>query len=85
LFSALDAFLDKPLDEILATLPLADELHAALLKHAGELGKLLDLVLNYERGQWHNVTVMQFDAKTLRTHYINALRWTDEFSSSLLG
>lgn len=85
LFSALDAFLDKPLNEILATLPLADELHAALLKHSGELGKLLDLVLNYERGQWHNVTDMQFDAKTLHTHYINALRWTDEFSSSLLG
>jgi EAL and modified HD-GYP domain-containing signal transduction protein len=84
LFSALDAFLDKPLNEILATLPLADELHSALLKHTGELGKLLELVLNYERGQWQEIPEMRFDSKTLHTNYIDALRWTDDFSRSLL-
>lgn len=84
LFSALDAFLDKPLDEILATLPLADELHMALLKHTGELGKLLDITMNYERGHWQEIPEEQFDVETLRTNYLNALRWAGELSDSLL-
>ena len=85
LFSALDAFLDKPLDEILATLPLADELHMALLKHTGELGKLLDITMNYERGHWQQIPEAQFDVKTLRTNYLNALHWAGELSDSLLS
>lgn len=84
LFSALDAFIDKPLDEILATLPLTDELHMALLTHHGELGQLLELVMNYERGQWQEIPDAQFDVKTLRTNYLNALRWSGELSDSLL-
>jgi EAL and modified HD-GYP domain-containing signal transduction protein len=84
LFSALDAFLDKPLDKILATLPLADDLHIALLRHHGELGKLLGLVLNYERGEWQEIPDLQFDIKTLRTNYLDALRWAGELSDSLL-
>lgn len=85
LFSALDAFIDKPLDEILATLPLADELHAALLEHKGELGELLELVLNYERGHWQNISSLQFDVDTLRTDYLAALRWAGALSDSLLS
>ena len=85
LFSTLDAFIDKPLDEILATLPLADELHTALLRHTGELGKLLDLVLNYERGLWQEIPGTQFDVKTLRTHYLDALRWAGALSDLLLN
>ena len=85
LFSALDAFIDKPLDEILATLPLADDLHMALLKHTGELGKLLDITMNYERGQWQQIPDAQFDVETLRTNYLNALHWAGELSDSLLS
>lgn len=85
LFSTLDAFIDKPLNEILATLPLADELHIALLKHTGELGELLDLTLNYERGHWQHIPNSHFDVKTLRTNYLDALRWAGELSDSLLS
>lgn len=85
LFSTLDAFIDKSMDETIAALPLADELQIALLQHKGGLGKLLDLVLNYERGQWQNIPDAQFDTKTLRTHYLDALRWSDDLSNSLLS
>lgn len=84
LFSALEAFIDKPLAEILATLPLADELHNALLDHSGELGQLLSLVLNYERGQWDDFSAAQFDVLTLRTAYLDAIRWASELSGNLI-
>ena len=84
LFSTLEAFIDKPLDEILATLPLADELHNALLNHTGELGQLLSLVLNYERGQWDDFSAAHFDVLTLRTAYLDAIRWASELSGSLI-
>ena len=84
LFSALEAFIDKPLDEILATLPLADELHNALLYNSGELGQLLSLVLNYERGQWDDFSETQFDATTLCNAYLDAIHWASELNNSLI-
>lgn len=85
LFSTLDAFLDKPLDKILATLPLADELHIALLTHTGKLGTLLDITMNYERGHWQLIPNELFDVATLRTNYLSALSWANDLSDSLLG
>ena len=85
LFSTLDAFIDKPLSETLAALPLADELHSALLKHTGDLGSLLDLTINYERGYWQHIPSTQFDTKTLRSNYLDALRWAGGLSDSLLS
>lgn len=84
LFSALEAFIDRPLDEILATLPLADELHNALLYNSGELGELLSLVLNYERGQWDDFSETRFDATTLCNAYLDAIHWASELNNSLI-
>ncbi len=84
LFSALDAFIDKPLAEILVTLPLSDTLHHALLDKTGELGQMLSLVLTYERGQWNNLSTAQYDSSTLRTAYLASIRWAGEISDSLI-
>ena len=43
LFSALDAMMDRPLDELLKELPLASEVSAALLEGEGLLGEVLGL------------------------------------------
>ncbi len=84
LFSALDAFIDKPLDEILDTLPFSDTLHHALLDKTGELGQLLSLVLSYERGQWNDLSNTHYDGGTLRTAYLASIRWAGEISDSLI-
>jgi EAL and modified HD-GYP domain-containing signal transduction protein len=49
LFSALDAFLDCPMDQALNSLPLSDRIRHALLKGDGPLGEVLTKVLDYER------------------------------------
>ncbi len=84
LFSALDAFIDKPLDEILDALPLTDALNYALLDKRGELGEMLSLVLSYERGEWDSVTNAQYDCDTLRSAYLGSIRWAGDISDSLI-
>jgi c-di-GMP phosphodiesterase len=49
LFSALDAILDAPMEEIAKSLPLEDDLLAALLKREGQMGAVLNCTLAYER------------------------------------
>lgn len=84
LFSALDAFIDKPLDEILDALPLSDELNHALLEQRGELGGMLSVVLSYERGQWNDVASFHYDGSDLRDAYLSSIRWASEISNSLI-
>jgi EAL and modified HD-GYP domain-containing signal transduction protein len=50
LLSTLDALLDAPLDEILATLPLTDDVNAALLRREGVLGELLEDAIELHHG-----------------------------------
>jgi EAL and modified HD-GYP domain-containing signal transduction protein len=85
LFSVLDAFLDKTLDDVLHSLPLSDDLNDALLQHRGCLGELLRLVLDYERGHWDAVTDSPLDATTLRDTYLQSIQWANEISQGLIG
>ncbi len=85
LFSTLDAFIDQTLETILAALPLTDTLHDALLHNRGELGQLLTLTLNYERGQWQKIPNTLFDATTLRTAYLTSIRWAGNISDGLVS
>lgn len=52
LFSLLDTFFGRPLDEVLAELPIGDDIKSALLEQAGEGGTVLGLVEALETGDW---------------------------------
>lgn len=52
MFSTLDGFYNQPIAEIVAELPLADNIAAALSARQGVLGEILEYVSFYERGQW---------------------------------
>jgi len=56
MFSTLNYLIDAPLEEILAEVPMADEIKAALLNHEGPCGALYELVLSYEKADWKNVS-----------------------------
>lgn len=57
MFSTLDYLIDAPLEEILSTVPIADEIKDAILKHEGRCGDLFNLVLSYEKADWNQITV----------------------------
>ena len=84
LFSVLDALLDLPLDEVLTSLPLSDEIGSALLRHEGRLGAVLRCVLAYEKGAWEDVRCHGLGPGVIRDVYLESLDWAAAVSS-LLG
>jgi len=78
LFSSIDAIMDQPMDEVLKELPLSSDIANALIKREGEIGELLSLVLNYERGNWCEVTDCGFSANALSRAYFDSMTWATE-------
>lgn len=54
LFSMIDALLDQPLEEILAKLPLADDIKKVLLGEKNQMRDVFELAVSYEKGDWAN-------------------------------
>jgi EAL and modified HD-GYP domain-containing signal transduction protein len=78
LFSSIDAIMGRPLDEILKELPLSTEIGNALVKRKGEVGKLLSLFLNYERGNWPEFTGCGIPVGDLSSAYLESISWATE-------
>jgi EAL and modified HD-GYP domain-containing signal transduction protein len=81
LLSVADALLDRPLETILAELPLADQLGDALLRREGPAGAILQAVIDYE--------VANFGTQNVQAHrvavgmaYMDALRWAQDTLSA---
>lgn len=85
LFSALEALLGMPLDQILAALPLSDALKCALLQHEGRLGEALRCVLEYEQTRWDSARFRNLPPAEITEAYVEAARWADETTELLLG
>jgi EAL and modified HD-GYP domain-containing signal transduction protein len=75
LFSTLDAVVDRDLREILSSLPLHDEIRNALLDHGGELGRQLDTVLAFERGDLHRLTSRTVRPADVQRAFLRAADW----------
>jgi EAL and modified HD-GYP domain-containing signal transduction protein len=82
LLSVLDAFMDRPMSDILPALPLADEIVEALLAHEGTLGATLHCVLAYERGDWEAVHDLGCRRHLLVKTYLEALTWATEMHNA---
>lgn len=88
LLSTLDAFMDLPLDSLLANISLSKELTEALLSHLGDEGKVLDIVEHYERGEWEEIDweyleQNQISPDQLSHIYLEALSWVSETMANM--
>lgn len=82
LFSLLDTFLDKPMETILSELPLDDDIKDALTGSPGDLRKILDLVLLYEKGAWDKAFAIassdyNLDEVEVMSYYLESLELAD--------
>ena len=73
LLSTLDALLGLPMDEILTTLPLSDEMLEALVSYDGDVGKVLKCAVAYENADWEEANRIDLSATQLRDCFFNAL------------
>jgi EAL and modified HD-GYP domain-containing signal transduction protein len=77
LFSVLDAILDRPLDQIIASLSLSSDIAEALIHQKNQLGRILESVQAYERHDWKFVSAsLQLQEETVRQIYVDALAWS---------
>jgi EAL and modified HD-GYP domain-containing signal transduction protein len=77
LFSRLDALEQMPMVEILDGIPFSSEVREVLLARAGEMGRLLDLLDAYERGE-----VSQLNPSvvaTLNDDFVHAAAWAEKW------
>lgn len=84
LLSAIDAFLDRKLETIVAEMGLSEDITRALIDHDGELGLVLEAAIACESADWERLGAMQYGAHTLRDTYLSALSWSAQMQSSLL-
>jgi EAL and modified HD-GYP domain-containing signal transduction protein len=87
LFSVLDALLDAPLPDLLAELPLADDLVAALVEGTGGKGRVLAVVRRAEAGDWAGAQALlpALPTDALAALHTAALRWADLSTRELVA
>ncbi|MCP8898820.1 EAL and HDOD domain-containing protein [Gilvimarinus xylanilyticus] len=88
LLSMLDAFMDAPLEQVLADIQLSDNLRRALLDFEGTEGKFLQAAITYERGQWQDIDwpyLAHYDLNpgVLTELYLQTLSWVDDTQLTL--
>ena len=79
LFSVVDALVDAPMGEVLATLPFSEDIVTALQQHHGPSGELLGSVLAYEHGDFEAVAepAPSPGRPTFASAYRDAVTWAD--------
>ncbi len=78
LFSALDALLETPIQEVISTIPLADHVTRAILKKEGIMGEALQCVLTYEHADWDLAKFCNLSPFELTSCYAQAIQWAEE-------
>jgi EAL and modified HD-GYP domain-containing signal transduction protein len=79
MFSLLDAFLDRPLSDLLMEIPLDTDIKKALLGEENRFGELYQCVLDYERGEWSKLSEhgkkFKITEALLSQLYLGAVEW----------
>lgn len=75
LFSLVDAITNVPLQKVLANVSLHHDITAALMTGTGPYGPLLNLVINYEKGNWKALQTDDGPAGGLAEIYRDAVHW----------
>jgi EAL and modified HD-GYP domain-containing signal transduction protein len=79
LFSLLDAILGRPLPDLLARLPVGDDVRQTLLGADSNVRRIYEIVLAYERGDWEEVSrlagILGLDESAIPETYLHAVGW----------
>jgi EAL and modified HD-GYP domain-containing signal transduction protein len=73
LLSMLDVLMGRPLEEVIASLPLDENMRSAILRFEGPMGRPLKAVVHYEQGQWDKLIGQSYELAILRSAYLEAI------------
>jgi len=84
MFSLIDAIVDQPMENVMATLPLSQSIKDALVRRKGPLVGYLALVECYEKGQWPLVVrlayALKIEQSLLPSIYFQSIEWANTLS-----
>ena len=79
LLSSIDVILSMPIEEVVLRLPMDETINKALVEHAGLLGELLTLCLDYIVGNGENVQKIMdtynISAEFIHREFVEASNW----------
>ena len=81
MFSMLDVMMDQEMANILKSIPIREELKASILNRKGKEGKVLNLVIAYDHGDWDSMKSGTINPGSLRKAYLSAIDWTEQTMS----
>jgi EAL and modified HD-GYP domain-containing signal transduction protein len=89
LLSSIDVLMRRPMRAVLAELPIAPDVAAALMGEENPLRNVLRAVISYEQGDWEECSEMAkrlaLKEETLCELYMQALRWSHELTHEDTG
>lgn len=90
MFSQVDAFLDRPMNELVKPLPIAEDVKTALLGGSNRLNTVLQLTVAYEQANWEKVAELlgqlQLGEAQTPQLYLQSLELANEiFKAGKLG
>jgi EAL and modified HD-GYP domain-containing signal transduction protein len=79
MFSKVDAFLGRPMDEVISEFSLDSNIKDALLGHPNRYRDVLELVIDYEQGEWRHfddrAENLSLDIQSVSAMYKEAVDW----------
>lgn len=89
MFSLIDAFLDRPMDELVKTLPMAEDIKTALLGGSNKLHDILELSRAYEQADWDKVSsltiTLRLSEKDTPQLYLQSLELANQVFKTAMG
>ena len=85
LLSVLEALLDTPMEQVLSHLSLTADLNRALLFREGEVGAILQNVIQYELGALDEIDLSELKPRDYREAYVQSVKWASDNARVLIG
>lgn len=89
LFSTIDAYLDRPIEDILPKLSLNITIKNALINRSGILDDLLNLIIIFEQADWNKLTEYKkrysFNYSEIYDKYVNSIKLTENVLKTLVN
>lgn len=87
MMSLMDAILDEPIENVMAKLPLANDIKEALIAKTGVLADFIRLIECYENANWDEantiINLLRLDAQKVPDAYHKAVQWANEQMKAL--
>ncbi|WP_423185976.1 EAL and HDOD domain-containing protein [Alishewanella sp. d11] len=87
MMSLMDAILDEPIENVMAKLPLANDIKEALIAKTGVLADFIRLIECYENANWDEantiIKLLGLDTKKVPDAYHKAVQWANEQMKAL--